>query len=341
MKNHQVTIIDIAKALNISKSTVSRALTNHPNIAVGTKKAVLELADKLDYQRNMLSTSLVTNRTNTIGIIVPELGSSYFSRIIIAAQAAAHAAGYHIIICQSNENYDQEISNVNIMLSNRVDGVLISITRETRNYDHLKKLARKGIPVVFFNRICEEMIVPKVIVDDFQGAFKVTEHLISCGKKRIAHLGGPENLLISRKRKEGYLQALKQYNIPVDPELIIPYDLNLSTVKIYVNHLINLPEPPDAIFTINDPTAIEVIQLLKAKKIDIPGQIAIAGFSNDQYSGLIAPSLTTVSQPVDEIGNIAMALLLEQINREVSEWKAVTRMLKTELIIRESTVGKI
>lgn len=338
MKNRQTTIIDIAKALNISKSTVSRALTNHPNIKNETKKAVLELAGEMDYQRNMLSVSLVNKKTNTIGIIVPEFVNSYFSRVIIGAQEAAAVAGYNVIICQSNENYNQEISNVNIMLSSQVDGVLVSLTKETRNFDHLKRFAKKGIPIVFFNRVCDEMIVPKVIVDDFDGAYKITEHLIETGKKRIAHLAGPDNLIISRKRKEGYLAALKKHNIPVDQELIIPYDLLLEKVNIFVNHLINLPNPPDAIFAINDPTAIEVIQFLKSKKIRIPEDIAIAGFSNDNYSALIEPSLTTMSQPVHEIGKVAAELLIDQINRDVEDWKAVTRMLKTEIIIRASSV---
>lgn len=247
-------------------------------------------------------------------------------------------AGYNVIFCQSNENYDQEISNVNIMLSNQVDGVLVSLTKETRNFDHLKRFAKKGIPIVFFNRVCDEMIVPKVIVDDFEGAYKITEHLIETGKKRIAHLAGPDNLLISRKRKEGYLAALKKHGIAVDQELIIPYDLLPEKVSIFVNHLINLPNPPDAIFAINDPAAIKVIEFLKSKKIRIPEDIAIAGFSNDNYSALIEPPLTTMSQPVHEIGQVAAELLIEQINREVKDWKAVTKMLKTEIIIRGSSV---
>lgn len=189
-----------------------------------------------------------------------------------------------------------------------------------------------------FSTVCDEMIVPKVIVDDFQGAHKITEHIIETGKKRIAHLGGPDNLLISRKRKEGYLAALKKHGIAIDQELIIPYDLLLDKVNIFVNHLINLPNPPDAIFAINDPTAIKVIEFLKSKKIRIPEDIAIAGFSNDSYSAIIEPSLTTMSQPVHEIGKVAAELLIAQINREVKDWKAVTKMLKSEIIIRGSTV---
>ncbi|MBK0384462.1 LacI family DNA-binding transcriptional regulator [Pedobacter sp. SD-b] len=338
MKRHQTTILDIAKELNISKSTVSRALTNHPNINPETKKKVLELAEKMDYQRNMLAISLITNKSYTIGVIVPEFISSYFPKVIVSAQIEASKAGYNIIISQSNESYETEVKNAKVMLANQVDGVLVSITKETRNYDHLKIFQRKGIPIVFFNRICEEMIVPKVIVDDYEGAFKLVEHLLQTGKKRIAHLAGPDSLSISKGRLNGYLDALKKHHIEIDEELIIPYDLSLRKVKIYVKHLLGLENPPDAIFAVNDPTAIEVVQTIKKIGLRIPEDIAIAGYSDDYASSLMEPKLTTVAQPVDEIGKIATQMLIDQINREVADWKATTKMLKTKLIIRSSTV---
>jgi LacI family transcriptional regulator/LacI family repressor for deo operon, udp, cdd, tsx, nupC, and nupG len=337
MKRHQTTIIDIAKALNISKSTVSRALTGHPNVTPATRNAVLELAEKMDYQRNMLAISLITSKSNTLGIIVPELNSSYFPQVIVGAQEAAAAAGYNIIISFSNESYETEVTNTKIMLANQVDGVIVSMTRETLNYDHFKIFERKGIPLVFFNRICNEMKVPKVTVDDYDGAFKAVEHLIQTGKKRIAHLTGPKSLSISTGRLEGYLGALRKYNIPICDEIIIPYDLTIEKVKIYVKHLLSLPEPPDAIFAINDPTAIEAIQIIKEAGLRIPEDVAVVGFSNDYTSSLIEPSLTTVSQPVKLIGRTAIELLIEQLKRDVSEWKAVTKVLKTELIIRNSS----
>jgi DNA-binding LacI/PurR family transcriptional regulator len=337
MKKHQTTILDIAKELNISKSTVSRALTNHPNINNETKRKVIELAEKLDYQRNMLAISLITKKSYTIGIMVPELVSSYFPKVIIAIQNEASKAGYNIVICQSNESYETEVKNSKVMLANQVDGLLVSITKETRNYDHLKIFQRKGIPIVFFNRVCEEMIVPKVIVDDYEGAFNLVEHLLETGKKRIAHLAGPDSLSISKRRLNGYLDALKKHNIEIDEEIIIPYDLSLRKVKIYVKHLLGLDNPPDAIFAVNDPTAIEAVQTIKKIGLRIPEDIAVAGFSDDYASSLMEPKLTTVAQPVDEIGKIATQLLIDQINREVANWKATTKMIKTKLIIRDST----
>ena len=337
MKRHQVTIVDIAKKLNLSKSTVSRVLTGDSRVSEKTRKAVLELAEQLDYQRNMLSISLLKRQSNTIGIIVPEFISSYFPQVIMGAQTVASAAGYNTIICHSNENYHTEVANTKLMIANQVDGVLVSITKETRNFDHLTVFQRKGIPIVFYNRVCEDMNVPKVIVDDYDGAYRAVEHLIKRKKKRIAHLAGPDTLPISVKRLNGYRDALKKYNIPIDEELIIPYDLTLAKVKIYVNHLLRLENPPDAIFAINDPTAIEAIQIVKKKGLQVPRDIAIVGFSNDNLSGLIEPSLTTVSQPVEEIGKTAAQLLIDQINRDVSEWKSIIKVLKTELIVRKSS----
>ncbi|MDR6569113.1 transcriptional regulator, LacI family [Chitinophaga ginsengisegetis] len=337
MKRHQITIVDIAKELNLSKSTVSRALTGHPSVNAVTRQAVLDLAEKLDYQRNMLAISLVTRKTNTIGIIVPEFTSSYFPNITIGAQEVASKAGYNTVICQSNETYETEVANTKVMLANQVDGVLVSITKETKNFDHLKIFQRKGIPIVFFNRVCDEMDVPKVIVDDYDGAFRAVNHLIERGRKRIAHLSGPPSLKISEKRLNGYKAALRKNNIELDEDLVIPYDLNLDKVHIYVNHLLNLPHPPDAIFAINDPTAIEIIQVVKKRGLQVPEDIAVVGFSNDFASGLIHPSLTTVSQPVKEIGGTAAQLLIDQISRDVSEWKSIIRVLKTELIVRNSS----
>lgn len=337
MKRHQVTIIDIARELNLSKSTVSRALTGHPSVNAATRQAVLEFAEKMDYQRNMLAISLITKKTNTIGIIVPEFHSSYFPKAIIGAQEVASKAGYNTVICQSNETYETEVANTKVMLANQVDGILVSITKETRNFDHLKIFQRKGIPIVFFNRVCDEMDVPKVIVDDYDGAFRAVNHLIERGRKRIAHLAGPSSLKISEKRLNGYTAALRKNNIEFDEELVISYDLNVDKVKIYVNHLLNMDNPPDAIFAVNDPTAIEAIQVIRKRGLNVPKDIAVVGFSNDFASGLIEPALTTVSQPVKEIGQTAAQLLIDQINRDVADWKTIIRVLKTELIVRRSS----
>jgi len=337
MKGHQITIVDIAKQLGISKSTVSRVLTDHPNVSEKTKTAVLELAKKLDYQRNMSSIKLLTQKSNTLGIVIPEFISSYFPQIITSVQEVATAAGYNLLICHSNEKYETEVANTKMLLANQVDGVLISITKETQNTDHLKIFQRKGIPIVMFNRVCNDISAPKVIVDDYEGAFKAVEHLIKRGKKRIAHLAGPSSLLISLKRLDGYKAALSKYDIAIDESIIIPYDLTLSKVSIYLEHLLRMDNPPDALFAINDPTAIEAIRVVKKNKLRIPQDISIVGFSDDFASSLVDPPLTTISQPTTEIGNYACKMLIDQIDRDVSQWKSIIKVLPTELIIRESS----
>jgi LacI family transcriptional regulator/LacI family repressor for deo operon, udp, cdd, tsx, nupC, and nupG len=255
---------------------------------------------------------------------------------VIGAQEVASKAGYNVIVSQSNESYETEVANAKVMLANRVDGVMVSVSKESRNFEHFKIFQRKGIPIVFFNRVCDEMQVPKVVVDDYDGAFRAVEHLIGTGKRRIAHLAGPDSLIISRKRLQGYRDALLKHGLPILEELIIPYDLSTEKARIYVKHLLDLPEPPDALFSINDPTAIEAMQVIKARGLRIPQDIAVVGFSNDYASALIEPGLTTVAQPVREMGKTAAQLLLDQMDREVSDWKAIIRTLKTELIVRGS-----
>jgi len=340
MKSHQTTIIDIAQKLNLSKSTVSRALTGHPNVKAETRQAIMTLAEEMDYQRNMFSISLITNRTKTIGIIVPEFITSFFPQVIVGAQEIAAEKGYNLLVSQSNESYETEVANAKVMLTNRVDGLLVSLSKETRNFDHLMVFQRKGIPIIFFNRVCEEMMVPKVVVDDYDAAFKAVEHLILIGKKRIAHLAGPDSLVISKKRLQGYRDALRKHGIPLDEELIISYDLTLSKVRIYVKHLLDNDNPPDGLFAINDPTAIEAMQIIKQLGFRIPEDIAVVGFSDNYASNFIEPSLTTISQPVKEMGEVAMSLLLDQIDKDSSKWKPLVKVLKTELIVRNSTVKK-
>src|SRR5690606_3210339 len=215
MKHRQTTIYDIAKELNISKSTVSRALTGHPEVRLETRKAVIELAEKMEYQKNLLSINLSSRKSNLIGIMVPEFTTSFFPQVVIGAQEMASSHGYNVIINQANESFKTEVENSKVMLANQVDGLLVSITKETLDFEHLKIFQRKGIPIVFFNRVCEEMMVPKVVINDYDAAVNAVHHLIQTGKKRIVHLAGPLSLATSRKRINGYIDALKQSKIEV------------------------------------------------------------------------------------------------------------------------------
>lgn len=342
MKKHQVSILDIAKELNISKSTVSRAITGHHNVKEKTRTAVLELAAKLDYQRNTLALGLAKQKTSLIGILVPEIMGTFFSSVITGAQGVLNQKGYNVIVCISNENYETEVENVKLLLSQQVDGIIASHTKQTRNFEHFKLIQRRGIALAMFTRVTDQLNVPKVVVDDYQAAFHAVDHLLKKGKRRIAHLAGPDTLINSNLRLQGYLDALKKHKVPVDNDLIISYDLSLEKVRIYMKHFLDLALPPDALFAMNDPTAIAAIQVIKQKGLRIPQDIAVVGFSNDLSSELMHPSLTTVAQPTFEIGSECANLLLEEIalmqkdeNHINTKKKTVT--LKTKFLIRESS----
>jgi DNA-binding LacI/PurR family transcriptional regulator len=341
MKSHQISIIDIAKELGISKSTVSRALSGHSSVKEKTRIAVLELAAKLDYQRNTLALSLANKKTLLVGILVPEIMSSFFPSIIKGAEEIFEAEKYKSMICHSNENYEREVENVKLLLSQQVDGIIASHTKETRNFDHFKLIQRRGIPLVMFNRVTDLLDTPKVVVDDYEAAFTAVEHLIKKGRRRIAHLAGPDSLINSKLRLQGYLDALKKHKIPIDNNLIISYDLSLEKVKIYVQHFLTLSPTPDALFCMNDPTAIAAMRVIKQNKLRIPQDIAVVGFSNDLSSELVDPALTTMAQPTFDLGREAARLVLKEINNEGNSEGAKpnhkTVVLKTQLLVREST----
>ena len=338
-KKHMATIVDIAKALNISKSTVSRALHEHSDINPQTRAAVLEMARQLDYQPNLLAKSLVKSKSNTIGIIVPEFLTYFFPTIIMGAQQVAEQAGYNVIICQSQESFKTEVANASVLLANRVDGVLISMTRETKKFEHFKAFERHGIPVVFFNRICDEMDTSKVLVNDYEGALKAVEHLIENGYRNIAHIGGPPALRITHNRLKGYRDALEKHGLPFKKELVVHCNLSKKDAVHCAEKLLNGKHRPDAVFCVNDPVAIQLMLAAKKMKIKIPSELGIVGFSNDPISEVIEPALTTVQQPVADIGRSAMHILLDAIT-EGDAYSPVLQSLETTLIIRGSSSRK-
>ncbi len=336
MRSNQVTIKDIARILGISPSTVSRALKNHPDISQETRTAVNELAIKLKYQPNAVALSLKHSKSNTIGVIIPEIVHYFFSSVISGIEDVAYEAGFTVIICQSNEMYDREVANAKMLLSHRVDGVLVSISKETTNFDHLKMLQEGGIPLVFFDRIVPGIEADCVVIDDEEAAYKATRHLIEKGKKRIAHFAGPENLLIGRLRKEGYIRALTEVGLPVDPKLIVNAD-TFEKALISTQQMLDLSNPPDGIFATNDLTAIGAMQTLQKRGIKIPSQIAVVGFSDGRFSGITEPNLTSVDQHGYEMGSVATEILLSRLMSPVQRYEPETRVLKANLIVRGSS----
>lgn len=337
MQKNKVTIHDIAKALSIDSSTVSRALNNSERVKQKTKDLVLEKAKEMGYQPNVLASNLRKKKTSTIGVIVPRISRHFFSSAISGIEETAYEAGYNVIICQSLEKLDREKNIINTLLANRVDGVLMSISMETKDYSHLEGVKKQGTNLVFFDRHCDVPNNSNVLIDDFKGGYDATEHLINKGCKSIAHYSGPQNLEIYKNRFKGYKAALKKYGLDFKEELVITSKLMEKDGLENTKKLLGLAYKVDGIFSANDVAAIGAIKFLKQENIKIPEDIAIVGFSNESISSVIEPSLTTMNQSGFEIGKTAANLLLSQIASKADKIENKTIILTPNLIERKST----
>lgn len=331
-----ITINDLAKRLKLSPSTVSRALRDHPDISKKTKDRVRAIAAKTNYQPNLIAQSLQTRRSNNIGVIVPEIRNTFFSTVISGIEEVSYEAGFTIMVCQSNDTLEREIINTRALAANRVAGMLVSISQETTDFEHLRTVMRQGIPLVLFDRIAEELEVSKVIVDDFEGSYNAVSYLIKRGRKRIAHLGGTSTLYVSRKRREGYEAALRDHGLPVIKQYIVSSGYHEEDGRTGAAKLLAQPERPDAVFAINDPVALGAFVYLQDRGIIIPNEIALVGFSNNPNATLVRPQLTTVNQPAFEIGQTAASLLLQKLGSSADKIKQETVILETKLIVRGS-----
>lgn len=335
MKSGQVTIKDIAKELNISCSTVSRALKDFPGISPTTKKSVVDLANKYNYRPNAIALSLRNQKTNTIGVVIPETVHFFFSTVISGIEDEAMSEGYNVMICQSNESYEREADCIDTLMGARVDGLLVSISRETSDLAHLQKVVSEGKPLVFFDRLVEGMNASSVIVDDYQGAYDATKHLIDQGCRNIVHLEGPDNLITIRKRKEGYISALEDHEIPIREDLIIECrDGSKELAHKYFKHLLETGKAVDGVFANNDMAALGAFEAAKESGMKVPEDIAIVGFSNWQFSSLI--DLSSVDQPGYEMGREAVKLIFQEIAAK-EPTKSQIHILDTELLARGSS----
>lgn len=333
--NRPATIKDIARKLNISISTVSRALRNASDVNSDTKNAVLALSEELNYQPNKLAVSLRQNQTHTIGVIVPNL-DYVIATMVKGIDEAALEAGYTVMVCQSNESFGREILNTRRLLDSLVDGFIISVSSETKSFEHFKKIQERNIPIVVFDRITPALVAPSVRLDNEEGGFIATEHLLEQGYKRIAILAGPENLGISNSRMDGYLNALKKYKIKSDNNLIIHCDFNQDYAFFATQELLAMKKRPDAIFTISDRMAIGAMLAIKQKGLKMPQDIGLVGFNNEPVVSLVTPGISSVDMPSFEIGKVAAKLFIETMyhNEDMSN---VEKILKPKLIIRESS----
>lgn len=338
--NPEITIHDIAKKLNIAASTVSRALKDNPLISEATRKKIKKAAAEMGYRPNIMAANFRTKRTNTIGVIVPLINRHFFSSVISGIEDIAYEQGFAVTISQSNDNFEKENKIAHTLFANRVDGLILSIGMETKNTDHLKLFTDRNIPLVFFDRIVEEIAAHKIVVDDFGGGLKATQHLIDQGAKRIAHIGGPLNLKIYKNRQDGYCKALKNAGLPIDNSIIIHNSLTRKDGTEAIKKLLLNETKPDAIFCANDTTALSTIIYLQENGIKIPEDIAIVGFSNEPFSEVVTPSISTIQQPGFEMGKKAAELIISQILSKEKQTVFQTITMPTELIIRTSSTKK-
>lgn len=335
MKKGQLTIKDIAKDLNVSPSTVSRALKDNPDISPETRKMVQDYAKKYNYKPNTLALSLRTQHTNIIGVIVPELANHFFSAVLSGMETVAEEKDYNVIVCQSAEDYNKEIKNVQTLIKARVCGVLISQSKTTNKYDHFQDLIDNDIPVIFFDRICTGINSDKVVVDDYSGTFAAVEYMIKTNCKHIAFFSAPSHLEISKNRRNGYLDALRKHQIPIEEDLIhIADDKYLGYMK--AKEILQRPDRPDAFMAMNDYTASGILVAAKELGLRVPEDISICGFSNSRISQDTDPMLTTMDQHPQKVGEEAMKLLLEKIENEENTTRK-NKIIKTSLIIRQTT----
>lgn len=343
MKFEAVTIKDIAKALGLSTSTVSRALRDSHEISAETKQLVLDCAEKLNYRPNPIALSLKEKRSRSIGVVVCEIANNFFSQIINGIESIAYDRGYNVIISQSHESYEREVMDLHYLSSRSVDGLLISVSTETNDTSHIRALHEKGLPIVLFDRIADEIKTHTVVSDNFQGAYDATEHLIKNGYKKIAALTNSEFLSITSERLAGYREALLAHDIkPINSWVKHCFygGMIFSEIEEAVNNLLTQKNKPDAIFTTSDKLTTGCLKTLIRRGIRVPDEIAVIGFSNTDIPELLNPSLSVIRQPAYEMGKAATELLLQLIEskRPIKDFEK--RVLTPEIQIRDSSGGR-
>lgn len=338
MKLHQMTIKDIAKILNISASTVSRALKDHPDISAETKEAVRRVATSVNYRPNALALSLRKAKTNMIGVVVPEMSHYFFSSVLSGMDEMAFSHGYTTMICQSGENADREAASIQSLIDSRVDGILLSVSKATQDNTFLSSAVANGMPLVMFDRTMDGIDVSSVTTDDFQGAHDAVSLMTAHGCRRIALLCGDHGLQVSDQRRKGYETALADAGIEVDDSMVINSD---TPEKLYAqaDSLRDLAGRIDGLFAINDSTAIEAMKMFRTLGKRVPDDIEVVGFGDDPSAQIIEPTLTSVQQNGSEMGRAAMKILIDQIESGLVVTRPLRKILATKIIERESTRG--
>lgn len=334
----EITIYDIAKGLGLSPATVSRALNDHPSVNENTKQKIVATASEMGYRSNTFASNLRKQRTNAIGVIVPRLNSHFQSSVIAGMEKVANEAGYNLIISQSMESVKKEVSNAKTMFNSRIDGLLVSLSYETENIDHLKPFFDKGIPLLFFDRIAEHKKCTGIVIDNIQAAYKATTHLIEQGCENIIHVTGSLKRNVYADRLKGYKYALMDHNLPYNEASVIVNKLSEEAGTEAAQQILQMKPLPDGIFVSNDTCAVNCIKTLKQAGISIPKDIAVVGFNNDPISRVIEPNLTTIDYPGYEMGEVAVRNLINHLDGVTDIIATNTITLRSDLIVRESSL---
>ena len=316
---------------------MSRALRDSYEISPETKRLVMEYAERLNYRPNPIALSLKGSSSKALAVIVPQIANNFFSQAINGIEAIAYNRGYHVIIFQTHESYEREMANIQQAVARRVDGLLLSLSSETSDLAHLKALQTQGMPLVLFDRVAPELAVTQVVADNFGGAYAATAHLLQTGRRRIAHLTIPPYLSITQERLAGYRAALQQYGVPFDENLVRYGTFGPDEADELVEQLLAQDPRPDAFFTASDRLALGCLTALRKRGIRIPEDISLIGFTNLPAAEMLSPPLSTVTQPAQEIGQLAAERLIELIEHKQKASPPATLKLPTTLVVRESS----
>tara|TARA_R110002049_G_scaffold202922_1_gene373424 strand:- start:4653 stop:5684 length:1032 start_codon:yes stop_codon:yes gene_type:complete len=341
MIEKKVTILDVAKKLGVATSTISRALQDHHSISQKTKKLVKKTVEEMKYSPNNVAASLRRGKGNTIGVIIPKVNSNFMSNCIFGIESITYPSGYSLIICQSNESLEKEVDNIRALINSQVSGILMSFSNETDNSNHLKIITDKNIPLVLFDRVDNSSDIDCIINDDYQISKNVIDHLTEKGYKNIAFICGPTNLSVYKDRLNGFKNGLNSNNLKIQKQWVFEGiktkdEAHSITLNLFNNNN-NNNERPDAIFCTGDTLALGAITALKEININIPDEVGVVGYSNDTFSNIISPSLTSIEQFPQEIGSNAARILIDIIESENTDHAKKTILIKSKLMVRESS----
>lgn len=338
MTERSTTIHDLARMLNISASTVSRALNGHPAISTRTCERVMQAAKEHNYRHNRLASSLRLGRSKIIGVIIPSANINFFGSVVHGIEDIARKKGYSVLLFQSNEKQDYEQQGIETLLQSNVDGILASVAKETHDYAHFEEVKKRGIPLILFDRVVDHLDVPAVVVDDYKGSYLATSHLIEQGYRRIAYIAGPQHIEIFNKRLMGYRDALRDHNHPIKEDLIAYGEVSTESGRAITAHMLQSKLAPDAFAAVEDFTALGVLQVIRKNGGYVPGEIGVIGFANEAFSEYLTPSLSTVDQQTNAMGEQAAKLFFSgQQNENTENSKRI--VLEPRLMIRGSSIN--